>query len=327
MRARWTRFFVLPLAAVLLSASNYAEAADIIRAGLQAAGTFSWQIRAIEYFGIDKELDLTIEATTYATKQAAELALMAGDVDVTVDDFVNVALMRANGIPVKSVYPYSLALGGLVVPAHSPIASVADLRGKLIGASSLSDKSLLILRVLAKEKYGFDPQHDSETIAAAPPLMTQLLQRGEMDAALPFWHFVARMVGSGEFREVISVHQMLEELGLSSDLPNLVILARDGTDRRVLAKFLKAMDMAAARMQTDDGIWQVILDEGLYSLPDRSLMGAVRQRWEQSLPGQWNEGIVQGLVQLVEQMVKVAGPDVVGIERLDPEAYSTEFTF
>ncbi|MBO8140623.1 MAG: ABC transporter substrate-binding protein [Firmicutes bacterium] len=310
-----------------LAGSAPALAADTIRAGLQASGTFSWIIRAIDYFGIDEQVGLNIEATTYATKQATELALMAGEVDVTVDDFVNVVLMRSNGVPVKAVYPYSLALGGLVVRADSDIRSVADLRGRVIGASSMSDKSLLVLRALAKAKYGFDPQFDSQTISAAPPLMTQLLLRGEMDAALPFWHFVARMVGSGEFREVISVHEMLRELGMSSELPNLIILAHDGADRQAVAKFLRAMDMAVARMKTDDGIWEIILDEGLYSLPDPSLMAAVRQRWELSLPSQWNSEIVRGLVELVEQLVAVAGSDLVGIERLDPDAYSTEFAF
>lgn len=303
------------------------SAADVVRTGQQASGTFSWVLYAIEHYGIDKELDLVIDGTTYATKEATELALMAGDVDVTVDDFVNVVLMRSRGVPIKAVYPYTLALGGLVVRADSNIHSLADLPGKVIGAASLSDKSLLILRTLTTAKYGFDPQVDSQTMAAAAPLMTELVTRGDMDAALPFWHFVARMVGTGEFREIITVHEMLEELGLSSQLPNLVVLARDGMDRDVLGRFLQAMGMAVERMKDDDAIWDAILDEGLYALPDPSLMVDVRARWEASLPAQWNDEIVRGLVELVEQMVAVAGADVVGTDTLDADAFSTEFAF
>lgn len=304
-----------------------AQSAHTVRAGLQASGTFSWMLHAIEYFGIDRELDLSIDGVTYATKEATELALMAGDVDVTVDDFVNVVLMRSRGVPVRAVYPYTLALGGLLVRADSDIRSIADLRGRVIGAASLSDKSLLILRVLTTSVYDFDPQFDSETMAAAAPLMTELALRGDMDAVLPFWHFAARMVGSGEFREIATVHGMLDELGMSSELPNLVVLANDETNREALGKFLQALDMAAERMKQDDGIWESILAEGLYSLPDESLMVSVRERWEASLPNRWDDSIVAGLVELVEQMVRVAGADVVGTATLDTDAYSTEFAF
>lgn len=311
----------------MFSAPAAAQSPEVVRVGLQASGTFSWVLHAIEYFGIDKELGLQIDAVTYATKEATELALMAGDVDVTVDDFVNVVLMRSRGVPVRAVYPYSLALGGLIVRSDSDIHSIDDLRGKVIAAASLSDKSLLILRVLATSRYGFDPQFDSETIAAAAPLMTELARRGEVDAVLPFWHFAARMIGSGEFREIATVHEMLDEMGLSSDLPNLVVLANDNMDRATLATFLRAMDTATARMKQDDGIWDSILTEGLYSLPDESLMASVRERWEVSLPSQWNDDIVDGLVELVEQMVAVAGAEVVGTDRLDLNAFSTEFAF
>lgn len=318
---------VLAFSAVAFAQSPVAPSTGVVRVGLQASGTFSWVLHAIEYYGIDDELGLEIEPVTYATKEATELALMAGDVDVTVDDFVNVVLMRSRGVPVRAVYPYTLALGGLIVRDDSDIHSIADLRGKVIGAASLSDKSLLILRVLATSRYGFDPQFDSETIAAAAPLMTELARRGEVDAVLPFWHFAARMIGSGEFREIATVHGMLDEMGMSSDLPNLVVLARDHMNRTTLATFLQAMDMATERMKYDDGIWDSILAEGLYSLPDVSLMGSVRDRWEASLPGQWNDAIVQGLVELVEQMVEVAGAEVVGTDRLDLNAFSTEFAF
>lgn len=304
-----------------------AGTSTVITAGMQASGTFSWMLHAIEYFGIDDELGISINGVTYATKEATELALMAGDVDVTVDDFVNVVLMRSRDVPVRAVYPYTLALGGLIVRNDSDIESIADLRGKVIGAASLSDKSLLILRVLTTSKYGFDPQFDSETMAAAAPLMSELASRGDMDAVLPFWHFAARMVGTGEFREIATVHGMLDELGMSSDLPNLVVLANDNMDRQALGKFLQALDMAAERMKHDEGIWESILAEGLYSLPDESLMTSVRERWEASLPGQWNDDIVQGLVELVEEMVRVAGAEVVGTETLDTDAYSTEFAF
>lgn len=316
------------LALLLLSLVPWAGAQDAkpVRVGLQAAGTFSWVVHAIEVFDVGSEFGIDVQPVTYASKQATELALRAGDVDIVVDDFIGAVTMRNNGVPVRAVYPYSKATGGVVVPVDSAIESVADLRGKTIAAASLDDKSLLILRALTTSEYGFDPQVDGKTLQAAPPLMSELLAKGEIDAAIPFWHFVARMTGSGDYRDIATVTDMLADLGLPSDLPILVVVARDGTDPEAVRGFLGAMNAAIERMKTDDGdFWQSILDEELYSLPDPSLFPAVRQRWEAGLPETWNQEMITGLVDLVDRLVAVAGPEVVGVESIDPTAFTTDF--
>jgi NitT/TauT family transport system substrate-binding protein len=303
------------------------ETAPTVRVGLEAVGTFSWVTFAMQHYGIDEELGIDIEATTYPTKQAKELALRAGDADVVVDDFVGVVLWRAQDIPAKAVYPYSLATGGIVVPVDSDIESVADLQGRTIAATNLRDKSLLILRALAVSQHGFDPQDASELVAAAPPLMEELLARGEIDAAIPPWHFVARMVGTGEFRELISTTEMLSELGLASNLPILVVAARDDMDDEVLRTYLRGLDMTIERMRQDDEIWDLILAEELYSLPDPSLFPDVVARWEADIPPAWDDEVIDGLAELVDRMVELAGAEVVGIEAFDYEAYTTEFGY
>ena len=321
---RFTRGFFILLLSVLAWTS--AQETKTVRVGLQASGTFSWVVHAMEYFGIDEEFGLTLEPVTYASKQATELALRAGEVDVVVDDFVGAVTMRNNGIPVRAIYPYSAATGGVVVRADSDIQTVADLEGKTIAASSLDDKSLLILRALTTSRYGFDPQADGETLQAAPPLMSELLAKGEIDAAIPYWHFVARMTGGGEYRDIEMVTNMLEELGLRSDLPILVVVGRDGADPEALRTFLAAMNEATQRMKADEGpFWQSVLDEELYSLPDPSLFPAVRERWEAGLPDAWDQEMIDGLVELVDRLVAVAGAEVVGVERIDASAFTTEY--
>lgn len=312
---------------VTLAASglSLAQEAKTIRVGLQAGGTFSWVVYAIERFGIDKQLGIQVKETTYPTKAATQLALRAGEVQVTVDDFIEAVRMQQQGIPARAVYPYSLVTGGVVVRADSPIRSVADLKGKTIAAQSLNDKNLLILRALAVYRYGFDPQRDSKVIAVAPPLMVELLRKGEIDAGLPFWHFVARQVASGESRELISAVEMLKELGAPPDLPLLLIIARNDADADTIGLLLKAVQLANQRMKESDAFWQEILDKNLYALPDRSLMPAVRKRWEAGLPRRWDAGVVVGLTNLVQRMVQVAGAEVVGVSRFDTRAYSTKF--
>ncbi len=311
----------------ILAAGSWALAQEprVVRVGLQAGGTFSWVVYAIERFGIDKQLGIQVKEVTYPSKQATQIALRSGEVQVTVDDFIEAVRMQQQGIPARAVYPYSLVTGGVVVRADSPIKSVADLKGKTIAAQSLGDKSLLILRALAVFKYGFDPQKDSKVVAAAPPLMAELLRRGEIDAGLPFWHFVARQVASGESRELISAAAMLKELGAPPDLPLLLIIARNDADAGTIERLLKAVQLANQRMRETDAFWKEILDRNLYALPDPSLMPAVRKRWEAGLPQRWDAGVVVGLTNLVQRMVQVAGAEVVGVSRFDARAYSTQF--
>lgn len=313
------------LATLMLGGLSLAQEPKTIRVGLQAGGTFSWVIYAIERFGIDKQLGIQVKEATYPTKAATQLALRAGEVQVTVDDFIEAVRIQQQGIPARAVYPYSLVTGGVVVRADSPIKSIADLKGKTIAAQSLGDKSLLILRALAVYKYGFDPQKDSKVVAVAPPLMAELLRKGEIDAGLPFWHFVARQVASGEARELISAVDMLKELGAPPDLPLLLIIARNDADAEAIGRLLKAVQLANQRMKESDAFWQEILDKNLYALPDRSLMPAVRKRWESGLPKRWDAGVVVGLTNLVQRMVQVAGAEVVGVSRFDARAYSTQF--
>lgn len=317
---RTVTVWVLLLGCVGLAA---AQETKTVRVGLQASGTFSWVVHAAEYFGTADEMGLVIEAETYATKQATEIALRSGDVDIVVDDFVGVVQMRSRDVPVRGVYPYSRATGGVVV--GDEVQTIADLAGKTIGAASLDDKSLLILRALSVSQYGFDPQTDSNVIAASPPLMEELLLQGELEVAIPYWHFVPRMTATGEYRDLMNVSEMLSELGLSPDLPLLVIAARDEMDAATLKTFLRVFKATLTRMQNDDGVWTSILDNELYSLPDPSVFPSVRSRWEAGLPQTWTQETITGLVELTEALVEVAGAEVVGVEAIDPAAFTTEF--
>jgi NitT/TauT family transport system substrate-binding protein len=327
MSERFTRIVAAALIAIGLSA---AAAQDLprVNAAMEAVGTFSWIVHAMDYFGTAEANGIEVVGTTYASKQATELALRGGEADVTVDDFLGAVILRGVGVEVSGIYPFAKAVGGLVVPVNSSVTSIEDLRGATIAAGSLRDKSLLILRALAVSQYGFDPQEEGEVVAAAPPLMMQLVASEEVDAALPLWHFVARMDAEGTIREIMPVTDMLEAMGLPGDLPNLMILARDDFDAALKTAFIKTFQDTVDVMlatPTDDPFWQTILDEELYSLPDPSAFPLVVERWKLGTPDAWTQESIDGLVTMVERLVELAGADVVGVESVSPDAYTTAF--
>lgn len=323
-------FRISALTALLLASTLGAAQAPlpVVNAAMEATGTFSWVVHGMDYFGTAAANGIQVVATPYASKQATEIALRAGEADVKVDDFLAPALLREAGIAASGIYPYATAVGALVVPVDSSIRSAADLKGKTIAAGSLRDKSLLILRALTISQYGFDPQVDSEVVAAAPPLMQQLTASGDVDAALPLWHWVARMEAAGVAREVMSVADMLGELGLPTDLPNLVVVARDDMPDELKTRFVATLqDTFDAMVNTpsDDPFWSSILELELYSLPDASQFPQVVDRWKRGTTSNWTQESIDGLVAMVDRLVELAGPDVVGVAGVDADAYTTRF--
>lgn len=305
-----------------------AQEPPTVRAAMEAAGTFSWIVHGMDYFGTAEANGIRVEGTVYASKQATELALRGAEADVTVDDFLGSVLLRSRDVAVSGIYPFAKAVGGLVVPLNSDIDSIDDLRGRTIAAGSLRDKSLLILRALALSEYGFDPQTESEVIAAAAPLMVQLIADAEVDAALPFWHFVARMEAAGQAREVMAVTDMLAALGLPGDLPNLMVLARDDMPAELKTAFIQTLIDTVDVMKAtpnDDPFWQTILDMELYSLPDPTAFPRVIDRWRLGTPDGWTEAHIDGVIAMVERLVDLAGEEVVGVASVPRDAYTTAF--
>lgn len=324
---RWHLAAATALLLIAPSAIAQSEELPVVDAAMEAVGTFSWIVHAMDYFDTDTLNGINVVGTPYASKQATEIALRSGEADVKVDDFLAPVLLRQAGIGASGIYPYATAVGGLVVPTDSDIQSVADLDGKTIAAGALRDKSILILRTLTISEYGFDVA-DGQVVQAAPPLMMELTATGEVDAALPLWHWVARMEAAGVAREIMTVADMLAELGLPRDLPNLIIVARDDMDDELKTAFIATLQDTFKVMletPTDDPFWQTILDEELYSLADPNQFPQVVERWKAGTTDQWNQESIEGLVTMVERLVELAGPDAVGVESIDPEAYTTEF--
>lgn len=311
-------------AALLLALAGSAGAQKTLNVGLQAGGTLSWVTFAIQKYGIDRDLGFKLNATTYASKDATRVALRAGDAQVVVDDFIEVTLLRQKGFPVSAIYPFSLITGGVVVPTVSDIRTVADLKGRVLGATSLTDKTLLLLRAYTR-KQGFDVQDAAKVASVSSPLMEQFMNRGEIQAGIPFWHHGARMVGTGKFRTLISSAELLRGLGLPQNVPLLYLVARTDADPATLRLFLKAVSQANERMKTDPAFWTAMLDANLYALPDRTQLPALRAQWAAGLPKRWTAADLNATLLLTRKMIEVAGPEVVGLTRLDTRAFNTSY--
>ncbi len=190
----------------------------VVRAALQLSGTVNWEADTIRHYGFDKANGFSLEVSDVAGAPAAQIALVAGEVDMIVSDWLWVARERAAGRDLVFI-PYSRAVGGLMVPAGSPAKVLADLKGQKIGvAGSPIDKSWLILRAYAQKVEGFDLSGLTEQVFAAPPLVYKAALDGEVQGALNFWNFGARMQAAG-MRPLLTVDLASKALGLDPEMP------------------------------------------------------------------------------------------------------------
>ena len=255
-----TRHWIAAATVLALStASAWAEEARL-RIATQLSGTVNWELTTMQARGFDKANGFTLEVQDVAAGPAAQVALQAGEVDAIVSDWLWVARQRAEGADYVFI-PYSRAVGALHVPADSPAQTLADLKGQKIGiAGGPVDKSWLILRAYAQQELGMDLQAETEQVFGAPPLIFETAMNGDLDAAVNFWHFGAKMEAAG-MRPLITVADAGAKLGLDPQTPLLgyVVsgaLLRDNPD--LVAGLAAASRATKEVLAQDDAAWDAL---------------------------------------------------------------------
>ncbi|MCR6498308.1 ABC transporter substrate-binding protein [Shinella sp. CPCC 101442] len=248
------------VAAALLSFMPALAETPVVRAALQLSGTVNWEADTIRHHGFDKANGFSLAVSDVAGAPAAQIALVAGEVDMIVSDWLWVARQRAAGRDLVFI-PYSRAVGGLMVPANSPARTLADLKGQKIGvAGSPIDKSWLILRAYARKAEGFDLSDATAQVFGAPPLIYKAALDGEVQGALNFWNFGARMQAAG-MRMLVSVDKATQALGLDPEMPLVGYVVRGELlkARPGLAEAIAAASHAAKdKLVSDPAAWQRI---------------------------------------------------------------------
>ncbi|WP_444451753.1 ABC transporter substrate-binding protein [Rhodobacter capsulatus] len=217
-------------------------------------GTVNWELDTIKHYGLDTANGFTLNVLPVAGNPAAEVALQGGEAEAIVTDWFWVARMRAEGKDFTFI-PYSRAVGGLLVKPQSGIMDLADLKGKKIGiAGGPLDKSWLILRAYAQKKFNIDLAKETEQVFGAPPLIMEAALSGEVDAAINFWHFGAKMQARG-METLVSTSDAAKALGLDPETPLLgyVFSEKLEKDKPAVVAGLRAASKAAKqRLATDD---------------------------------------------------------------------------
>jgi NitT/TauT family transport system substrate-binding protein len=258
-------------------------AAETIKVAVQKTGTFSWELAVIRAHGLDKQANLTIEVSELASPEAGKIALRSGTADIIVSDWLWVSRERSLGAKL-TFYPYSSALGAVMVPASSPIRALADIKGrKLAVAGGPIDKSWLLLQAQAKQD-GLDLKSDATIAYGAPPLLAAKMLDGEMDATINFWNFCAALEAKG-FRRLVGIEDILPKLGAKGRIAMVGYVFDDewsNAHRDLLARFIAMTRAAKEVLATSDAEWETIAP--LTGAADAATLHAYRDRYREGIP-------------------------------------------
>lgn len=265
------------------SAAARAELPEITVGNLEN-GTVAWELETIRERGLDRANGFTLKLLPLAGNPATQVAMQGGEVDTIVSDFLWVAQQRAAGADFVFL-PYSTSVGGMMVRADSPIQALAELKGRKIGiAGGPVDKSWLILRAWSRRDGGEDIGAATQQVFGAPPMIMNALESGEVDAAINFWHFQAKMEAAGA-REIIGVASAARDLGLDPGTPLLGYVLREAwiAENPGLARGLAAASWEAKRiLSTDDAQWDRL--RPIMNAADDAEFAALREGWRAGIP-------------------------------------------
>ncbi len=293
-----------------------------LNVGAVQFGTLHWLLDVIKERKLDAEEGFELSPRMVATPGAANIALLGHEADIIVTDWFWVMRQRSLGGDYLFM-PYSAALGGVIVPADSPIKSVTDLKGKKIGvAGGPIDKSWLLLRAYGMKNGAGDLAATATPVFAAPPLLNEQAAAGRIDALLNYWPFAVKLEAAG-YRQMASVAQIMQSFGIENPLPlvGFVFAADLPTDKGgVMQGFSRAVQKGQSILATSDQEWERI--RPLMKAGSDEEYRMLRARYRQGLLHSWNERDREAARKLFAIVRETGGEEVTGAGvTFDPRAF------
>ena len=296
-------------AAVAAAVIPPAAAAALIRVGTLRFGSVAWELDVMRTHGLDTAAGVTVEAVEFAASQATQVALQAGRVDMTVQDWLWVSRQRASGAD-WTLSPVSSALGAVMAAPGSPVQTVADLRGRRLGiAGSPLDKSWLLLRAYAQQKFELDLDQAAIKSFGPPPLIGEQLAAGRLDAVLTYWPFAARAEAAG-LRRVLVMEDAVEALGIPRGVPFVGWVFSDAfaaRNRAAVQNFIAASDQARAILVASDAEWERIAP--MTGTSGAGELALLRSWYRRGVPEHWD---LEATGRLYDVLAGIGGTALVG---------------
>lgn len=285
-------------------------------------GSFQWLLETIEAERLAEANGVVLNVRMIASSQAGPIALLSDEADVIVSDWPWAMRQRSKGEDVRFA-PYSSALGAVMVAPDASFETLADLKGKRIGvAGSALDKSWIMLRAYAQKAFDIDLAEAATPVFGAPPLLTQELRSGRLDALLNFWTYSSRLKGGG-YKELIGMDAVMEGLGISPAPPMVgYVWGRKFEEEQpeALNGFHAAVHQANEILKTSDAAFERL--RGVMKVTDQAEFEALRATYRSGIPDDWTSAHTAAAESLLKLLQELGSEDLIGSDtRFDPKLF------
>lgn len=312
------------LAIATLAACSTASAQVKVQIGDLAQSLNEIASRAMIDQGIDRKYGIAAEYRAYPTLDGLFTAIRGKDVDVGFGGWTAIAQFRSKGFPVTMVFPVGRGVTvDVIVPAASPIKSIAELKGKKVGTfAGAAGTATVLFRVIASKFHGFDPGKTGDLQFAGPGLLPALLDKGEIDAAVMFDPIAAKLIGSGKYRSIGNLADAYKA-GTGDDFLWIGYSTNDDfikSNPEALTNFTRAWLEAIEYVKSNPAVFEAYGKK--YGL-EPAAIALLRDRVIADYTTTWNDSIIASLRRFGEMANEVMGAGY--LDTVPAAAFSTKF--
>jgi ABC-type nitrate/sulfonate/bicarbonate transport system substrate-binding protein len=312
------------LAIAILAACGPASAQVKVRIGDLAQSLNEIASRVMIDQGFDRKHGIAAEYRAYPTLDGLFTAIRGKDVDVGFGGWTAIAQFRSKGFPVTMVFPVGRGVTvDVIVPAASPIKSIAELKGKKVGTfAGAAGTATVLFRVIASKFHGFDPGKTGDLQFAGPGLLPAFLDKGEIDAAVMFDPIAAKLIASGKYRSIGNLADAYKA-GTGDDFLWIGYSTNDDFMRsqpEALTNFTRAWLEAVDYVKSHPEVFEAYGKK--YGL-EPAAVALLRERVIADYTTTWNDAIIVSLQRFAELANKVMGSGY--LDTVPAAAFSTQF--
>jgi NitT/TauT family transport system substrate-binding protein len=242
-------FFVALLSLVLLAMPHEPVHAAALTT-IHFTSSSSDDLRPLLYAqsaGLFQKAGLNVVIDKASSGGVVAQSVIGGAMDIGKASLSSLVAAHARGVPFVLIAPSAIhrkddANSGVMVAANSPIKSVLDLQGKVVGCTAIGDIGYLGLRAMIDAQGG-----DSATVKwveIPTSALSATVEQNRVDAGLTTEPYMTKDLATGKFRILVDMlngypHPILESAYFAK---------RDYVEanRGTVARFAKVLQQAAA---------------------------------------------------------------------------------
>jgi NitT/TauT family transport system substrate-binding protein len=274
--------------------------------------------------GFDKKHGIAVEYTAYPTIDGLFTAIRSKQVDVGFGGWTAFAQFRAKKFPVVMFYPVGKGVTlDVIAPKGSTYKTLGDLKGLKVGSyAGAAGTATVLFRVLASRYYGFDPVKSGDMQYAGPALMSALVEKKEVAAALLFDPLAAKAVASGPFRSIANLADVYKEktgddflwIGVATN--DDFIAAQPAALSGFVRAWIESVNYVKANPQVFAGVAKALqLDEAGTKI--------LRDRVNADYTLTWNDEVIRSLNRFGKMANEVMGGGF--LDEIPASAFTTRF--